>query len=84
MSPYVFICDSPQEIMLKFPMKGQHKICKYVKSDEIMIIMITGFSDASYLCHHGLARLVLSGYMEFRKPCDKSNRLVMVVVTFLM
>lgn len=28
-SPYVFICTNPQELMLKFPMKGQHKICEY-------------------------------------------------------
>ncbi|XP_068241758.1 activating signal cointegrator 1 [Palaemon carinicauda] len=27
-SPYVFICENPQEMVLKFPMKGQHKIYK--------------------------------------------------------
>lgn len=27
-SPYVFICDSPQELKIKFPMKGKHKIFK--------------------------------------------------------
>ena len=26
--PYVFICENPQEMVLKFPMKGQHKIYK--------------------------------------------------------
>ena len=25
-SPYVFICENPQELMIKFPMQGQHKI----------------------------------------------------------
>ncbi|CAH2273433.1 activating signal cointegrator 1 isoform X1 [Pelobates cultripes] len=25
-SPFVFICTNPQELLLKFPMKGQHKI----------------------------------------------------------
>ncbi|GFS03243.1 thyroid hormone receptor interactor 4 [Elysia marginata] len=25
-SPYVFICSNPQQLLLKFPMKGQHKI----------------------------------------------------------
>ncbi|KAI7813867.1 hypothetical protein IRJ41_003316 [Triplophysa rosa] len=25
-SPFVFICSSPQELVLKFPMKGKHKI----------------------------------------------------------
>uniref|UniRef100_A0A8C5PNG1 Activating signal cointegrator 1 n=1 Tax=Leptobrachium leishanense TaxID=445787 RepID=A0A8C5PNG1_9ANUR len=28
MSPFVFICTNPQELLLKFPMKGQHKIWK--------------------------------------------------------
>ena len=27
-SPYVFICSNPQELLVKFPMQGQHKICK--------------------------------------------------------
>lgn len=27
-SPYVFVCESPQEMVLKFPMKGEHKIYK--------------------------------------------------------
>ena len=27
-SPYVFICTNPQELLVKFPMQGQHKICK--------------------------------------------------------
>ncbi|XP_066952695.1 activating signal cointegrator 1 [Macrobrachium rosenbergii] len=27
-SPYVFVCENPQEMVLKFPMKGQHKIYK--------------------------------------------------------
>lgn len=26
-SPYVFICSSPQELPVKFPIKGAHKIC---------------------------------------------------------
>ncbi|KAK3743126.1 hypothetical protein RRG08_063984 [Elysia crispata] len=25
-SPYVFICSNPQQLLVKFPMKGQHKI----------------------------------------------------------
>ncbi|XP_069812545.1 activating signal cointegrator 1 isoform X2 [Dendropsophus ebraccatus] len=25
-SPFVFICETPQELLIKFPMKGQHKI----------------------------------------------------------
>ena len=28
-SPYVFVCTNPQELLVKFPMQGQHKICKY-------------------------------------------------------
>merc|ERR1719481_1957679 len=28
MSPYVFICVNPQELVIKFPIKGQHKIYK--------------------------------------------------------
>ncbi|GIZ03906.1 activating signal cointegrator 1 [Caerostris extrusa] len=31
-SPYVFICENPQELGIKFPMKGKHKICKFFKS----------------------------------------------------
>ncbi|KAM4749552.1 activating signal cointegrator 1 [Rhinophrynus dorsalis] len=27
-SPFVFICTNPQELLIKFPMKGQHKIWK--------------------------------------------------------
>ncbi|XP_077989088.1 activating signal cointegrator 1-like [Glandiceps talaboti] len=27
-SPYVFICENPQELVVKFPIKGQHKIWK--------------------------------------------------------
>lgn len=27
-SPYVFICESPQELSIRFPMKGEHKIYK--------------------------------------------------------
>ncbi|NXS87770.1 TRIP4 protein, partial [Erpornis zantholeuca] len=27
-SPFVFICTNPQEMILKFPIKGKHKICK--------------------------------------------------------
>ena len=29
-SPFVFVCQNPQELMIKFPMTGQHKICKFV------------------------------------------------------
>lgn len=27
-SPYVFVCQNPQEMVIKFPIKGQHKIFK--------------------------------------------------------
>ena len=27
-SPYVFICTNPQELMIKFPMSGKHKLFK--------------------------------------------------------
>jgi activating signal cointegrator 1 len=27
-SPFVFICDDPQELSIRFPMKGEHKIYK--------------------------------------------------------
>ena len=27
-TPYVFVCMNPQELLVKFPMQGQHKICK--------------------------------------------------------
>ena len=30
-SPYVFVCTNPQELLVKFPMQGQHKICKNVR-----------------------------------------------------
>lgn len=29
-SPFVFICDEPKELSLKFPILGRHKICKFV------------------------------------------------------
>lgn len=28
-SPFVFICTNPQELLVKFPMKGKHKICEF-------------------------------------------------------
>ena len=28
-SPYVFLCENPLELFIKFPNKGQHKICKF-------------------------------------------------------
>ena len=27
-SPYVFICSNPQELIIKFPMSGKHKMFK--------------------------------------------------------
>lgn len=27
-SPFVFICEDPQELSIRFPVKGEHKICK--------------------------------------------------------
>uniref|UniRef100_A0A3B4B1T5 Activating signal cointegrator 1 n=1 Tax=Periophthalmus magnuspinnatus TaxID=409849 RepID=A0A3B4B1T5_9GOBI len=30
-SPFVFLCSSPQELLVKFPMKGKHKICESSK-----------------------------------------------------
>lgn len=30
-SPFVFICDDPQELPVRFPVKGEHKICKFIK-----------------------------------------------------
>lgn len=29
-SPYVFICSNPQELPVKFPISGAHKICKWL------------------------------------------------------
>jgi len=26
-SPYVFVCENPQELKVKFPVKGAHKLC---------------------------------------------------------
>lgn len=28
-SPYVFICENPQSLIVKFPIKGDHKICEF-------------------------------------------------------
>lgn len=28
-SPFVFICDDPQELSVRFPVKGEHKICEF-------------------------------------------------------
>ena len=27
-SPFVFVCTNPQELLVKFPMTGNHKICE--------------------------------------------------------
>jgi hypothetical protein len=29
-SPFVLICEHPEELPIKFPIKGQHKICKFI------------------------------------------------------
>ena len=48
-SPYVFVCTNPQELLVKFPMQGQHKICKYNNfiSPPISIIIFQIFPTAS-------------------------------------
>ncbi|XP_018620872.2 activating signal cointegrator 1 isoform X1 [Scleropages formosus] len=28
-SSFVFVCTNPQELLIKFPMKGKHKICRF-------------------------------------------------------
>ncbi len=28
-SNYVFVCANPKELVVKFPMSGKHKICKF-------------------------------------------------------
>lgn len=30
-SPYVWICENPRELSMLFPIRGQHKICKYCR-----------------------------------------------------
>jgi activating signal cointegrator 1 len=30
-SPFVFICEDPQELPIRFPVKGEHKICKFLE-----------------------------------------------------
>lgn len=27
-SPFVFVCNEPQELPIRFPVRGEHKICK--------------------------------------------------------
>lgn len=39
-SPFVFICHSPQELSIRFPVKGEHKICKFHKSSPKSSILI--------------------------------------------
>ena len=29
-SPFVFVCSEPKNVPIKFPVKGEHKICKFV------------------------------------------------------
>jgi hypothetical protein len=29
-SPFVFICESPQELPIRFPVVGKHKICEFL------------------------------------------------------
>lgn len=31
-SPYVFICQNPQQLFVKFPLSGKHKICEFLGS----------------------------------------------------
>lgn len=30
LEPFVFICEHPRKLPICFPMKGKHKICKYL------------------------------------------------------
>ena len=39
-SPYVFICTNPQELLVKFPMQGQHKICKFSMFTNLLFISL--------------------------------------------
>lgn len=48
-SPFVLICEDPQELSIKIPIKGQHKICEYylitLKHNELIIINISDKMD---------------------------------------
>lgn len=37
-SDFVFICENPQELFFKLPMRGQHKICK--QAHEIFLLLL--------------------------------------------
>lgn len=30
-SPFVLVCNEPQELPIRFPIKGMHKICEYTR-----------------------------------------------------
>lgn len=32
-SPFVFVCSAPEELPIRFPVRGEHKICEYIGSD---------------------------------------------------
>lgn len=46
-SPYVFICENPQELVVKFPIKGKHKICKFDSELKIGGTFVGTFLPAS-------------------------------------
>ncbi|XP_076880250.1 activating signal cointegrator 1 isoform X1 [Brachyhypopomus gauderio] len=52
-SPFVFICTNPQELLVKFPMKGKHKICK---SCSFLFRLMT--SAVLHLCPRGMILLL--------------------------
>lgn len=39
-SPFVFIFNDPQELPVRFPVKGEHKICKYKKLSSMEIVVM--------------------------------------------
>lgn len=64
-SEYVFIVENPKELILRFPIKGRHKLCKYTTVNLCMVVGLGGrfVGDSNSICMEGYWNYTLmNGY----------------------
>ena len=74
-SPFVFIVENPSELVVKFPVKGQHKICKQRDKYVYDVDHIKVLNNVLYHFSHSLTTLpvicnyVARGIMHTCRKC---------------
>lgn len=76
-SPFVFICDSPHELPIRFPISGKHKICKTITCNEIWfaltrIYIFTILTVMKRLVEHSFTKREILYSAFDRKRCCTS------------